>query len=69
MTGIYHGTASHVLAKEAAVPQLRIKLEHVLELILTRILLRFDHGNSGFERLKKNGDNGESLQKRNVLRN
>ena len=69
VTGIYHGTASHVLAKEAAVPPLGIKLEHVLELILTRILLRLDHGNSGFERLKKNGENGESLQKRKILRN
>ena len=53
MIAAYRGTASYVLEKETVVPPLRIKLDHVLELKLTRILLRLDHGNSVFERLKK----------------
>jgi aromatic ring-opening dioxygenase LigB subunit len=50
----YKGIASEVLEKEAAVPPLRIRLEHVLELKLTRILFKADHKNPVFERLKKN---------------
>lgn len=42
-----------MLEKETAVPPLRIRLKHALELKLTRILVRVDHGNSVFERLKK----------------
>lgn len=42
-----------MLEKETAVPPLRIRLKHALELKLTRILVRVNHGNSVFERLKK----------------
>jgi hypothetical protein len=53
VVGAYKGTAADVLEKEAAVPPLRIRLEHVLELKLTRILFRVDHENPVFERMKE----------------
>jgi len=39
--------------EKTAVPPLRIRLKHALELKLTRILVRVNHGNSVFETLKK----------------
>ena len=47
----YKGAASNVLEKKAVVLPLRIWLEHVLELELTKMLFSTGHGNSIFERL------------------
>lgn len=49
--GAYRGVASNVLEKKAVVLPLRIWLEHVLELELTKMLFSTGHGNSIFERL------------------
>lgn len=51
VVGAYKGAASNVLEKKAVVLPLRIWLEHVLELELTKMLFSTGHGNSIFERL------------------
>jgi hypothetical protein len=64
VVGAYKGTAGDVLEKEAAVPPLRIRLEHVLELKLTRILFRANHENPVFERMKKREIFGKKKRKK-----